>query len=124
MSSRNNYPPYPVIDKGDMSTSLVSKVTIIQPMSLASYSFSWTGTSPLGVVAVQVSNDYSQNIDGSVRNPGTWNTLPLSAATPISGNSDTGFIDIDAQGGHALRVIYTRTSGTGILEVTVSAKVA
>lgn len=124
MSSRNNYPPYPVINKGDMSADIVSAVTIIQPMSLASYSYSWTGASPVGVITVQVSNDFSQNLDGSVKNAGTWNTLPLSSSTNITGNSDVGFIDIDAQGGHALRTVYTRTSGTGTLTATVSSKVS
>lgn len=124
MSSRPQFNPYPVIADGDMSGNLTSQVTIIQKLSLVSYSVSWLGTSPVGVVTVEVSNDYTQNADGSVRNPGTWSALPLSAAGTVSGNADGGFIDIDAQAGYALRLVYTRTSGTGTMQAIVAGKVA
>jgi len=107
-----------------MSGDLVSDVTIIINLSLVSYAVTWAGSAPVGSVSVQVSNDYAQNADGSVRNAGTWNTLPLSAPTDISGNSGVGFIDIDANAGYALRLIYTAVSGTGTLNATVVGKVA
>lgn len=124
MASRPIFSPYPVITDGSLSGDLTSKVTVIQNLSLASYSLSWTGSTPVGTVSVEVSNDYSQNADGSVRNAGTWNALPLSISPAVSGNSGMGFIDIDAQAGYALRLRYTRTSGTGTLNVIVNGKVA
>jgi hypothetical protein len=124
MSSRPQFTPYPVISSGSMGASIVSAVTIIQKLSMLSYSLSWTGTSPVGVISVEVSNDYSQNGDGTVNNAGTWNTLPLSDPCAVSGNTGTGFIDIDAQAGYALRLRYTRTSGTGTLSATAAGKVA
>lgn len=124
MSSRPQVPSYPVITNGDMSGSLVSKVTIIEKLSLMSYAVAWVGTSPVGSVSVQVSNDYSQNADGSVKNAGIWNTLPLSAATPVTGNADNGFIDIELNAGYAMRLIYTRTSGVGTLNVVLNSKVS
>jgi hypothetical protein len=114
-----------VITNGNMSAaSITSLVTIIQKLSLASYSITWTGSSPVGVIAVQVSNDYTTNADGSVNNPGTWNTLPLSATPAVTGNTGNGFIDIDASAGYALRVVYTKTSGSGTLNAVVNGKVA
>lgn len=107
-----------------MTSNITSDVTIIQKLSLISYAIEWTGTSPVGEVNVEVSNDYRQNADGSVKDPGTWNTLPLSDSTVVVGNSDHGFIDIYATGGYALRLTYTRASGTGIMNVMVSGKVA
>ena len=125
MSSRTQLSPHSVITNGDMSAaSITSEVTIIQKLSLASYGVSWTGTSPVGVITVQVSNDYSQNADGSVKNAGTWNTLNLSATANVSGNTGNGFIDIDSIAGYAIRLIYTKTSGTGTLQAIVSGKVA
>lgn len=124
MSSRPQFNPYPVIVNGSMAGSITSAVTIIQKLSLVSYSIEWTGTSPVGEMSVEVSNDYSQNADGTVKDAGTWNALPLSAATSVSGNSDNGFIDIDGSAGYALRLVYTRTSGTGTMNAVVSAKVA
>lgn len=124
MASRPIFSPYYVIANGDMSGSLISAVTVIQNLSLVSYAASWVGTAPSGTVSIQVSNDYTQNAAGIVQNPGTWNTLPLSAATVVTGNTGNGFIDIDANAGYALRFVYTRTSGTGTLNVVIDAKVA
>lgn len=124
MSSRTQLNPYSVITNGNMSGNLTSAVTIVQKLSLISYSITWSGTSPIGLMAVQVSNDYSVFPDGIVNNPGTWNSLPLSTTPSISGNTGNGFIDIDLNGAYAVRLTYTFTSGTGTLNAIVAAKVA
>jgi hypothetical protein len=124
MSSRPQFNPYPVIINGNLSGTIVSAVTIIQKLSLVSYSMSWTGASPVGVISVEVSNDYTQNGQGTVLNPGTWNTLPLSAPTAVTGNSGVGFIDLDANAGFAMRLRYTAVSGSGTINAFVNAKVS
>ena len=124
MSSRPQFDPFPIVVNGDLSANITSPATIIQKLSLVSYSFSWSGASPVGTIEVQVSNDYSKNADGTVRNPGTWSTLPLSAPASVSGNTGVGFIDIDANAGYAVRFTYTRTSGSGLLQAFVAGKVA
>lgn len=124
MSSRPLIKPFSVITDGSLSGNLTSKVTVIDNLSMVSYSLSWAGSSPSGAVNVQASNDYSEYADGSVNNAGTWNTLPLSISPAISGNSGSGFIDIDAQAGHALRLTYTAISGSGTLNVLVTGKVS
>lgn len=91
---------------------------------MVSYSVSWSGTSPVGAVTIQVSNDYAQNVDGSVAVAGTWNTLTLSSATNVSGNTGNGFIDIDAIAAYAIRLIYTKTSGVGTFQAIINGKVA
>ncbi len=88
------------------------------------YDISWTGSSPVGVMSVQVSNTYSTHSDGSVKNAGTWSTLPLSATPTVSGSTGNGFIDCEATGAYAMRLVYTRTSGTGTMQAVLSAKVA
>lgn len=107
-----------------MSSSITSKVTIVQKLSLISYSVSWVGSTPVGTMSVEVSNDYVENADGSVKTAGTWNALPLDASTAVSGNTDNGFIDIDLQAGYAMRLKYTRTSGTGTMQAVISSKVS
>jgi hypothetical protein len=124
MSSRPQFSPYSVITDGDLSSNITSKVTIIQKLSLVSYTIIWSGTSPVGTITVQASNDYKQNPDGSVDNPGTWSDLPLSAPTDITGNTGVGFVDIDSHAGYALRLTYTAGSGTGTLQATIAGKVA
>lgn len=114
--------PHSVITNGDMSGSITSDVTIIQNLSLIGYDISWTGSSPVGAMSVQISNTYSLNPDGTVRNAGNWTTLTLSAATNVSGNSGNGFIDVELTGANAIRLVYTRTSGTGTMNATIAAK--
>lgn len=91
---------------------------------MMSYAYSWTGTSPVGVISVQVSDDYSVNSDGSVNNPGTWNTLTLSVTPTVTGNTGNGYIDIDQLGAYAIRTVYTATSGTGTLQAVYKGKVS
>lgn len=91
---------------------------------MINYSVSWAGTSPVGVITVQASDDYALNSDGTVKTAGTWNTLPLSDTCDVSGNTGNGMIDIDQLAAYAIRLVYTRTSGTGTMSAIISAKVA
>lgn len=91
---------------------------------MMSYSYSWTGTAPVGAIDVQVSNDYSQNGDGTVRNAGTWNSLPLSSSPAVSGNSGQGEVSLSQLSAFAIRTVYTKASGTGSMTVIITGKVA
>jgi len=140
MSHRPQFDPYVVIpnasanpaNTGSMAADIISAPTIIQKLSMVNYQAVWSGTSPVGTASVQVSNDYSLNPDGSVRNAGNWSTLPfldgstglVVSSVPVTGNSGNGVFDIDTIGGYALRFVYTAISGTGTLQVTISAKVS
>lgn len=138
MSSRPQFNPTIVVSPvaspkaptGDMSGNITSLPTIVQKLSMISYAVKWVGTTPVGTISVQVSNDYSQNADGTVLNAGTWNTITFeyngatATTVPVSGNTGNGFIDIDATAAYAIRLIYTRASGTGAMTVVVNGKVA
>lgn len=130
MSTRPNFAPYNVLNAVSMATSQTSAVTIVSRLSLINYALVWSGTSPVGSVSVQASDDYSLNAEGAVQNAGTWNNLPITVsgsaltAIPVTGNTGNGMIDIATAGFYAVRLIYTATSGTGTLTVTVNAKVA
>ena len=124
MSSRPILPPFPVITNGDLSTTITSKVSIIQNITLVSYDISWSGAAPIGDIAVQVSNTYAVNDQGiPINNNPTWATVILSAPTSISGNTGTGFIQLSDLSAYAIRLVYTPTSGTGTLTATVVGKV-
>lgn len=129
MSTRTGLRPQIVLNAGDMSGSLISQPTVLQSLSCGSYSLTWAGTSPVGSVSLEVSDDYKLNPDGTVENAGTWNVAPISVSgtpatsAPVAGNTGTGFIDILGTGAYAIRVIYTATSGTGALTITVNGKV-
>lgn len=124
MASRPILPPMQVMTNADMSlASSVSLVTVIQNISMLSYEVEWSGATPIGVMDVQVSNDYSQNADGTVRNPGTWTSIP-SLSSAVTGNTGTGFFDIVQTGAYAIRLQYTRTSGTGAMQAFINGKVS
>lgn len=130
MSSRPLFGPHKVITNGDMSANITSSVSIIANVSMIGYSYSWAGTSPVGAISVQVSNDYATNAAGAVSNAGTWNTVyfnyqgSLVSSVPVTGSTGNGFIDIDEMSAYAIRTVYTFTSGTGTLQATVTGKVA
>ena len=122
MASRPLFAPKQVITDGDMSGDIVSLVTIGSNISLGSYIASWSGATPVGTLTIEISNDYSENSDGSVRNPGTWAPFP-DAVQDVTGNSGTGVFDFRDNGFYAMRLTYTATSGTGTLQAWFMGKV-
>jgi hypothetical protein len=124
MSSRPLIKPFQVITNGSMSSSIISDVTIIDNISVISYDISWSGTSPVGTMSVQVSNTYRENSNSTaVAIAGDWTSLPLSSTPSIASNSGNGAIDIDVTGFNAIRLVYNFISGTGTMNAWLSAKV-
>lgn len=130
MSTRTRIAPFKVIDGQSMASNITSAVTVLQSVTGGSYALSWAGTSPVGMLSFEVSDDYSLDSKGNVNNPGTWNIAPVSVSgtsvttIPISGNSGNGYIDILGTGAYAARLVYIAGSGTGSLTATVVGKVA
>lgn len=130
MALRPQISPFPVIENGNMSGNLTSEVTIIQKISLFSYSYSWSGSSPVGTISIEISNDYALDAAGDVKNPGTWTTLTfinqdgdLVTEFDVSGNTGNGQVDVETAA-YAIRTIYTRTSGSGTLQCLACGKVS
>lgn len=124
MSSRPFIKPHKVIDAVALSATRTSDVTILTNLSMVSYQFIWSaGSTPVGTITVEVSNSYSQDPDGSVRNEGTWDTLP-GISVAVSGNTGSASIDIGATGFYAIRLKYTRGSGSATANCYLAAKVA
>ena len=129
MSSRTVLRPHSVIKNGDMSASITSEVTQLQSLTKLSYEYSWAGTSPVGTIAVQVSNSYAAQ-GATVLNAGTWTTIPFTlsdgttvTSAPVSGNTGNGIIDVTTAV-NAIRTVYTYTSGIGTLQAIVAGKVS
>jgi len=130
MSTRSRIAPY-TLPALDLASSSNSAATLLQSNTAFSYAILWTGTSPVGTLSLQTSNDYSVDATGKVLNSGTWNTAPLNVngayatSISISGNSGNGMIDgLCTTGVNAIRLSYTAGSGTGTMTVIVTAKVA
>lgn len=122
MSSRPLLTPFSVMTNASMAGDITSSVTVITNITQISYQAVWSaGSTPVGTLSVQVSNDYSQNADGTVRNAGSWSTATSGS---VSGNTGTGFFQLDTTTSHAIRLIYTRASGSGTMNTVIVGKVA
>lgn len=95
-----------VVSNGDMTTTLTSTPLNINEVTLNGIQCVWTGATPIGSLAVQVSND---NI--------TYTTVGTLA---VSGNSGSDAFNVQQSGFAWLRVVYTPTSGTGSLNILVN----
>lgn len=123
MSSRPYLQPHPIFTNQTMGATVSSSPLSIATMSLVGFDISWTGA-PVGTFSIEVSNTYEQFPGGQVKTAGNWTALTLSAAVAPAGTPSNGFIDIDSISATWIRLTYTRTSGTGVLNATVSGKSA
>lgn len=116
------------ITSGDMSlSSLTSPVTNIQFLDNIGIQINYSG-SPVGKFNVQVSADYAQDSQGNVTNAGNWASISFlvfsGSITDISvpGSTSPIYLDITQISAPWIRVIYTKTSGTGTANVFLTAK--
>lgn len=132
-SQKRNILSFRSIVAGNMaSASLTSTVTNIQLLDDIGIQFNWTG-SPVGTFQVQVSADYAQDnmSPPNVTNSGNWvpllftywngssfttaTSIPTSVGSPI-------YLDLTQLSSPWIRAVYTRSSGSGTLNVYLTAK--
>lgn len=109
-STKNALKSFHAIIDGDMSGNLTSPVTNILLLDNISVQLVWTGT-PTGDFEVQ----------GSL-NEIAWEALPLSPAPAAAGAADQALIDMNQLSYPFIRVVYTATSGTGVLNMWISGR--
>lgn len=131
MSTRTTLRPYPVITAGNMAVNITSSPTVLNGLTKAAYQASWSGSTPVGTLSVQGSNDYALSSDGqTVANAGHWVTLTLnvdgtpSTTVSVSGNTGSDLINMSELAFFAIRLIYTAGSGTGTMNATICGKVS
>jgi hypothetical protein len=122
MSTRPFQEPHSVVTNSDMSASIISDVTILKQKTGAGYDIAWTGA-PVGSFSVQISNTYSLDAGGNVSNAGSWTPVLLVGSVLPSGSPDNGYINLAGLEAYAVRLVYTRTSGTGTLNAVICSKV-
>jgi hypothetical protein len=114
--------PYKIITAGNMSaSSITSLATNIQYLDNICLEMVFTG-SPTGTFSVQGSVDYQQDANGNVTNTGNWVPITLSPAPVASGSAGSILIDMNQLSFPYIRVVYTRTSGSGSLTVNIGGK--
>jgi hypothetical protein len=105
--------PVWIFQKQDMGASFNGDPVKLQFEDNLGIQCAWTGT-PTGIVTVQVSLDYD--------NLG-WQTMIFSP-TPSqpSGSAGNNWFEINQSPAAWVRVIYTRTSGTGLFSAKIALK--
>lgn len=99
------------ISSGDMSGNLESNPIEVSRCDTMAAQFIWTGT-PTGTIKIQGSNIKDSNYDDIE-----------GGALPLSGSAgDFVFNHSLFVGFKWLKAVYTRTSGTGTLDVLVTGK--
>lgn len=122
MSARkSNLKQFQTLTNGDMAqATLTSQVTNINRLDNIGLQFNWTG-SPVGNFAVQVSADYNQDEFGNVTNAGHWAPITLSPSPATSAGSPI-YIDLAGLSAPWIKVVYTKVSGTGTLQIYITGK--
>lgn len=124
MSAKTFIKPFNVLLNGDMSqTTLTSAITATQMVDNIGYQINFTGA-PVGTFAFQISQDYEpgRSPNSEPLNAGNWVTIPVSPSIVASGSADSAYVDLNQMSAPYVRVVYTKTSGTGTLNVFVTAK--
>ncbi len=122
MNRKDPIPPYLAVSAGDLSAATVtSPVTQVNYHDNLVYQCNITG-SPVGLLEAQASDDYlAINTAGGQTNvirAGNWVTITSAAVTTAA----TIIFDLNQIGPMAVRLLYTKTSGTGAIDVWISGK--
>lgn len=121
MADRPYIKPSPVLSAASMATDLTSDITILAQKTGASYDLVWTGA-PVGTFSVEISNSVTQGSDGAITG-GNWTPVTLSTAITAAGTADNAFINLAGLEAYAVRLVYTRTSGSGSVTALICSKV-
>ena len=99
---------------GDMSADITGPSTILDKVDQVCFDVSWTSTTAVGVISIQGSNT---GVDSTFKDL-TFNPVLTQPAS----NSGGYLINLALIPFTYIRFKYTRTSGTGTMVVTMSAK--
>lgn len=100
---------FPQIDSGSMAGNITGSETDVRFLDYARIKADWSGSSPVGTLAIQV-----QQNEG-----GTWENLTFAGATTVavSGSPGSHEFVFTSLPFAKMRPVYTCTSGTGTLDV-------
>lgn len=124
MSGRKNFlNSFKITTAGDMSQATVtSAVTNIQGEDNIGIQVNILTGTATGTLDVQISNDYLA-VNGSVKNAGNWISLGSSyQVTVTSGQPANIYWDINQMSAMSIRLLWTRSSGTGTYDAIITGK--
>jgi hypothetical protein len=101
----------------DMSTNQTSYVTSVKNQDKASIIVNWSGTAPIGVLTVEARNK-KENLGPD----SGWVVLEFGSPINITGNTGSHTLIFNELQFTEIRLVYTRTSGTGTINAFIGSK--
>lgn len=118
-STKKLISPFRLFDSVDISSTQTSAEVVCSNQDSGIAYISWTGSSPVGVVTFEfLEVDQDRN---ATKEP-IWQTVDLGGTMSVSGSSGSHTVVFNVLPFFKLRAKYTRTSGSGNLSITFSAK--
>lgn len=107
-----------------LSATFTSPVTLIKNTDNVSYQINATTADAVGTFKVQGSDDYrAEEPMNAVLSSGSWADIPLGGdALSLASANDTLIISMNQLPFQAVRIVYTRSSGTGSCDIWISTK--
>lgn len=118
---KNVFLPERIVIDQSLSGDFVSPAQYIQYTDNICFHISATGT-PTGIFGIQGSGNRIVDFQKNVISAGTWVDIPTSQSGAVSGAPNEIIFDLNQLSFPWVRVIYTRTSGTGTANIVVSGK--
>lgn len=113
MSRKQILPPFKMYNAVSLGATVTSTITSVAGMDKASIYFEWSaGTSPVGTLTVHARNGAD----------GTWRELNMGSTISISGASGAHDLVFNELPFTDIKLVYTRSSGTGTVTATIAAK--
>lgn len=126
--------PFLAFNAGAMASTntIYSSISNILHKDTVGIELSWSG-SPTGTFYVQVSNSYkpalAQSEGAGAPNNGNWTQVPLTdpvaGTTSLTTTTAAGnpmFLNLNQLGAAWIQIVYTNSSGSGVLNGTITAK--
>ncbi len=109
--ARKNTHTWTPLEAVDLSINHTSEITDVQNLDNIGISVSWSGTSPIGELFVEVTNDTDKPDQASW----IWTQLDFGAPIAITGNTGSHLININQVPFTKMRLQYEAGSGIGQL---------
>lgn len=123
--SRKNQLVYKLSPTGGQSlgASFTTAPTLVKYLDNCAYQIDATTSDAVGAFTVQASLDYAVNeTTNIVTNSGHWVTLPIGGTPALGSANDDILINLNQLPFNAIRLVYTRTSGTGTAELYIQCR--
>lgn len=124
MSGRKDFrSKYILVSAGDMSQATVTSAAVgIHTFDNIGIQVNITAGTPTGAFDVQVSADHNER-NGQIITAGTWISIGTAyTATITSGSPSNVYFDLNQLSSQFVRLLYTKTSGTGTFDAFLVGK--